>query len=355
MPSLKEKVQGMFLGVAIGDALGMPVEGMTPDEIKNNYPATNGRIVEYIKPTARKWSTGEEEGTTTDDWQLTKAVADGMILSVKKGNSPLNLGTQIISHVDAMKQSTKGWGKTTQEACRALANGASAFNSGLGGNHRGMGNGCAMKITPVAAYTVAQLKSHPDTQMLPIYTFVAQLSLMTHLSLVAVQSALTQLAAASYCLSPFCDFEDGEQFDELQFINLVEENAAGAASLIRDRKGVFSERVELKSTLPERLLKLYNYPYYDVAKCREEFGGGSCFVPDSLPFSYMFFLRNPYTIDCLYDVVSAGGDADTNGSMVGALLGALHGPSIFPKHLIYKLANCEEVLYTASEFREMFC
>lgn len=64
----------------------------------------------------------------------------------------------------------------------------------------------------------------------------------------------------------------------------------------------------------------------------------------------MFFLRKPHSIEALYDVISAGGDTDTNGSMVGALLGALNGPNIFPDHLIEGLDQEKEIMLVANRF-----
>jgi ADP-ribosylglycohydrolase len=87
------------------------------------------------------------------------------------------------------------------------------------------------------------------------------------------------------------------------------------------------------------------------------YGGGSCYVYNSLPFSYAFFLRNPNSIETLYDVVSAGGDTDSNGSIVGSLLGALHGTSIFPKYLTDALDPTQKALLedVTNRFIEKFC
>jgi ADP-ribosylglycohydrolase len=79
-----------------------------------------------------------------------------------------------------------------------------------------------------------------------------------------------------------------------------------------------------------------------------------CYVYCSLPFSYMFFLRNFTSIESLYEVVSQGGDADTNASMVGALLGALNGISIFPDHLVDELEAKDQLVDAANRLCEVF-
>ena len=61
-----------------------------------------------------------------------------------------------------------------------------------------------------------------------------------------------------------------------------------------------------------------------------------------ISFTYFFFLRQQ-NIESLYDVISSGGDADTNGSMLAALLGALHGPDIFPNELKSGLIHKDQI------------
>ena len=81
---------------------------------------------------------------------------------------------------------------------------------------------------------------------------------------------------------------------------------------------------------------------------------GTPYAFESVPFTLMFFCRNPLTIDALYDVASSGGDTDTKGSMIGAPLGALNGTAIFPPHLVDGLQDREVVLAVADQFFEKF-
>jgi ADP-ribosylglycohydrolase len=70
----------------------------------------------------------------------------------------------------------------------------------------------------------------------------------------------------------------------------------------------------------------------------------------------MFFIKNPHSIESLYDVINAGGDTDTNGSILGAMLGALNGTEIFPKELIESIPKeyYEEVMDLANRFADKF-
>jgi ADP-ribosylglycohydrolase len=68
----------------------------------------------------------------------------------------------------------------------------------------------------------------------------------------------------------------------------------------------------------------------------------------------MFFLRQPKSVEALYDVVSAGGDTDTNGSVAGSLLGALDGTAVFPAHLVEELEAVDRLVKTANRLCDLF-
>ena len=70
-PTLLDKFQGCLLGLAIGDALGAPVEFMSLDEIKKKY---SKRGVTNFQP----WGSFDA-GSYTDDTQMTLATAEGCI------------------------------------------------------------------------------------------------------------------------------------------------------------------------------------------------------------------------------------------------------------------------------------
>lgn len=70
MPDIKEKISGCFLGGAVGDALGAPVEFLCLDEIREIYGDKG--ITEYDQAYGRI-------GAITDDTQMTLFTAEGMI------------------------------------------------------------------------------------------------------------------------------------------------------------------------------------------------------------------------------------------------------------------------------------
>jgi ADP-ribosylglycohydrolase len=69
---LFSKVYGCMLGGAIGDALGGPVEHMTPEEIREQYGGNLDRYVPYSRPPAHhaQFAQGDGIGNYTDDTRL---------------------------------------------------------------------------------------------------------------------------------------------------------------------------------------------------------------------------------------------------------------------------------------------
>jgi ADP-ribosylglycohydrolase len=327
----RDKVVGMFLGVAIGDALGKPVETCSQEYIANKY----GRITGYISNKGHKWFDGDAEGTTTDDWQLTAATAEGII-----HGKCLNMDAIAAWHGKAFKESVMGWGKTTKEAVANIVAGQPWSTSGKTDQPaRGTGNGICMKVAPIGAQMALTNPQCNEPAWGNAITVLKQFARMTHYTRMGVQSGYCQAFAIFKCLT-----SDPADFKVDSFIHSVVGGAMMGSKIKRD------DAMEGTDDLAARMKLLYKHAEYDTNKIVEDLGGGNCYIYNSLPFTYMFFVKNPLSVESLYDCVSAGGDADTNGSMLASLLGALHGPSIFPEHLVNNLRDKDVVIDTANRF-----
>lgn len=319
----RDRIEGMFLGLAIGDALGMPVETFSAQKITETY----GRVTSYLKPDGHKWFAGEPAGMTTDDTQLSLAVAEALI------ENGLCMDTHAKFHINALHESTKGWGHSTRNSIRRLANGTHWKKCAEGDS--GVGNGVVMKIAPIAP--LLSLGVYP---YLSISDFVSSLNDMTHKTAVSAAAAQVHLNMMEECLNARSPQQFARQsFEWMEIVAAREEQ----------------NYVEADDVLSVRLKILNNcYKSLTTEQIIEQFGAGTCYCYNSLPFSYAFLLKNPESIETLYDVISAGGDTDSNGSIVGAALGALHGKSIFPDELISGLLDRERVMDVADLFCEKF-
>ena len=326
---IKDKIRGNFLGVAVGDSLGKAVEMCTPQHIAEKY----GRITDYLDCSSHKYFKNDHKGTTTDDWALTKAIARAMISTGK-----FDLDEIAAEHVKEYKISVGGWGGSTREAVGRIAEGVHWSEAGKSDiKNRGLGNGVAMKASPAGLYMALV---NPECENPPWDEHIqniADMATMTHYTSIGVTSGLAHAFATLKCFSV-----TPETFDSNAFVNVI----IGAAQIGRQYcPETLNDDMQVRF---EKLRKSYS-PMGII----EDFKG-SCYVYDSLPFTYAWFLRNPNSIESLYDCVSAGADADSNASMLAGLLGVLHGTSIFPQHLIDGLKEKDEVFDVADKFYKTF-
>lgn len=328
--SMESKVKGMFYGIAIGDALGAPVESFGHNQISDLH----GRIEGYVKPKNHKYFKDGKTGFTTDDTGLTLNIARSL-LEVKD----FKMESMVKWHIHSLNTEV-GFGGTTRRAIEKLKQGVHWSETAEHDpkNGVGVGNGIAMKVAPIAAwYLIANEKSDPHSK-------IAELSAMTHFTDMAVISGVVHFDMIQHCLS----ITDSCLFNKRYFcddIITALQNAGLAVNKYNSLSGLKLKQTE--DRIGNQLQKLYR-----VADCKKSeiwnddtirlsFGDGKCYVYTSLPFSYAFFLRNPHSIETLFDVVNAGGDTDTNASLVGGLMGALHGHKFFPENLVNGLQNLD--------------
>ncbi|TXL92602.1 ADP-ribosylglycohydrolase family protein [Streptomyces sp. IB2014 016-6] len=77
-PALEDRITGALVGAAVGDALGGPVEGYTPEQIMDRH---GGRVTGVVGPWNEDWRTARPiapyhkgDGHVTDDTLLTHAL-----------------------------------------------------------------------------------------------------------------------------------------------------------------------------------------------------------------------------------------------------------------------------------------
>lgn len=338
----RDKIKGMFLGVAIGDALFMPVEIWPAERIAEKY----GRITYYRRPDGHPWFDGRPAGMWTDDTQLTLVVAESLIARKK-----IDINDLARRHIAAMEEAgDKGWGGSTREAVQRIKGGMNWFYSGKHDNpKRGCGNGMAMKISPIGAFWAAREALSGSSIRLDLRESgeILWIACMTHKTAMAYESAMIHVLAVRYCLERQPDdFSKNGFLQALLMVRLFANHQYRFNILPTKEQGKLTERLG-------DLAKI-DYAQINGPEISERFGNGSCYVYNSLPFSYAFFLKNPRSIETLYDVGNAGGDTDTNASIVGGLLGALNGSAIFPEHLVNGLWQKEKILDTAERFCDTF-
>lgn len=335
MLSIQSKIRGMFLGVAIGDQLGRCTEGMTPNKIKENY----GRVTTYRCPKNRHWK-NKKARVWTDDTQLTLATAQAFIDAGR-----FDMQSIAYHHILAAKQSTEGWGRSTRESVERLSEGISWKDSAGRNNGTGLGNGVPMKIAPLVAYFFLKKRFNAEQ--------ILKFSFMTHYSRPAVEGGLMHATGIEYCLKTL-----PEQFNIDDILGMISHRLfiqSWKWKWFTDITSLrYADSMEKQMHVLIAFVASKNRDIIKKINISKQFGYGNFFVYNSLPFTYYFFLKNPMTFETIIRLANAGGDTDSNASMAGALLGALHGEEIFPAHLVKNLQDPELVLNTANQFYERF-
>jgi ADP-ribosyl-[dinitrogen reductase] hydrolase len=317
----RNKVRGALAGVVIGDALGMPVEGWTKEAIAKKFP---GGIRKYEDPkeTGHKWFNGLRAGATTDDTQLTASV----LKAIMEADS-FDMDAIAKYHALAMSEDNNGWGRTTKEAIRRLNNGVHWSESGKTTDEKmGTGNGVPMKVTPLAILYSCCSGSGKHGFNQKLVDFGA----MTHYTRISALAGIVHTHILSGLLANTSPVNYSLDWDFIDLIRAIfwwqsDENKGDPTYYTVQHLNETPDSLELSLYRLRDMLK----EGWDLEQVHSEFGNGTYYVLHSLCFTYAYFLRGHLSIQSLYDVVSAGGDTDSNGSMLGAMLGALHGIELF--------------------------
>jgi len=321
---MKDKVRGAILGTAIGDALGMPAEGKSPETIRELY----GTMNIYKAPKSKKgkpFHHNLDRGMWTDDTQLMMAIAQSLI-----HKKAIDFDDIAKNHVIAFNEK-RGWGKATMYSVQRIADGVPWWNSY---EIDAAGNGPPMKIAPIGV--LFGLEYINQFEMVNVVTNISR---MTHEDSRATISAIAQCHLIKTAMM-YCHIGLRAEIYHLH-------------NIIRDLERSFGYRGARFSTVFERAIKMAENGESD-ADIRNEIKAGP-FVLESFPFMcalvYKYFAHPD---KCLERIINQGGDADTTGSMAGVLLGAAHGYSRFPLRWKRSLEDRKKLLATADRIFKIY-
>lgn len=326
---LSSRVQACMMGVAIGDAMGMPVEMMTPEEIKEKVPG--GQVTGFIDSIQRRIKDTQEykAGTTTDDWQLTKVVAESLIRCEGYDQTDMMMG-----HIRALESTVMGWGASTRVGIEQVRD---YFDSrGTKGRHpsrapeatinakgisRGCGNGVAMKIAPFAIMLAIRYRA-PHPWFSDLAKTITSLGMLTHPDPRATITAISLAKALVFVLN-------NPSVDSTYLLDSLIHSCKSYESGFYDGRN----QVHDADTFTSRLEKLKDNDLLlgPIEKLREVVGT-SCFAPESVCFAIAVYLRNKNDFRAgILEAVNSGGDSDSTASMAGALIGSVVGLEGIPE------------------------
>lgn len=308
------KIKGVLYGVAVGDALGAPVEFMSADAIRETY----GRIKEMV---GGGWLS-VEPGEITDDTQMTLCVARGIL---KAPEDPVSeIGKQFIA-----------WAQN---------------------DPKDIGGTCALSIGK--AQTQANASGHSDT---PTHSDWIEGSKETSRQLYGRSAGNGSLMRTAFVPCYYSDDETiRKRAVEISTMTHYSDEAAQACDLYCSIIGKIIGKRDYAArwSVFEREVRKTEY------KRALEYG----FVPKPTGYVKDSLLAAIWSIaqasrittdfrEAVETAVNLGGDADTIGAITGGLAGALCGFNHIPQSWVDALnesvrKELDELAYCAEIERE---
>ncbi len=281
--TIVRRARAALLGGAVGDALGATTEFMKPAQIRE-------RIGVHREITGGGWL-NLLPGQVTDDTEMTLCVARG-IVQAREWN--------LAAIADRFAHWLSGEPADVGATCRrGILEYVETRRLAAAPNEWDAGNGAAMRVAPVALYTLG------DEELLSRLA-VEQAHITHHHPLSdAACVAVGRLIQRGLLRTPLA--------------------------------GLRATAEELAARHPE-----FRFEGYD--------GESSAYVPDTLRTVLDAFFSTGSFEDCLVKTVNRGGDADTAGAIAGAIAGARYGLSAIPRRWVNALdAGLREELASLAE------
>jgi ADP-ribosyl-[dinitrogen reductase] hydrolase len=297
--SAETRILGGLWGVAVGDALGVPVE----------FRSRKDREGDPVADLRGYGTHNQPPGTWSDDTSLSLCTIDTLL---HNGEDYQTLGQSFVRWLDAEIWTPHGAvfdvGNTTADAIRRLARGVPPFEAGRD-DELSNGNGSLMRILPVAIWFAGR-------QTADAIEAAHRFSALTH------RHPRSQVGCAIFCL-------------------VVRRLLAGldAVSAIDDAWKDVSDYTNAEPFASE--LRAYSRisPASSLKGLRVAEIRGSGYVVDALEASLWCLLNTKSFKQAVLRAVNLGDDTDTSGAITGALAGIRYGLDAIPADWRARLAR----------------
>lgn len=300
---MSNKIESGLFGLAIGDALGVPVEFKSRAYLKRNPVSEMFGFGTHHQPL----------GTWSDDSSLAFCLAE----SLCSGFDLFDIARNFVKWYSTELWTPHGQvfdiGIATRNAIHNIAKGHDPELCG-GFEEKDNGNGSLMRILPLVFY----LQNEKDIEV--IYQKVKAVSSITHAHFRSVFACFIYVI---YFLEILKDKDKFEAYNEMQDV---------LAKFLEDKK---YNPIEIQ--LFDRVLK------NDISKYPEENIHSSGYVLDSLQASLWCFLNSDSYEETVLKAVNLGEDTDTTAAIAGGLAGIYYGIENVPKKWIENLVRTNDI------------
>ena len=305
------RAYGALAGLALGDALGMPTQAMSPEQIRAVY----GRITGLVDGDASQpYAPGMPAGSVTDDTEQALLVASLLVRGRGSSSGRVALDAGEFAHAllaweDSMIQrgSLDLLGPSTKAALERVRAGEDPLTVGGAGTT----NGAAMRVTPIG---IAMPTADPQAFADAVWSSCQ----VTHATRQGFQSAALVAAAVSMGIDAARSTAPNLRallWQALSYVDSLPERGAWTP----DPDVVAATR---------RAMQLVANPASSSLECLVEQVGTSVASAQAIPMAFALLARDP-SPRALLDAANLGGDTDTIGAIAGAILGAALGFEVF--------------------------
>lgn len=292
MDMIRDRIAGALYGVAVGDALGGPVEFMDAERIAMRY----GRVTTML---GGGWL-NLQPGETTDDTAMTLAVAEGImerpeapIRAIGRRfiqwaeSGPKDIGVACAGSIRNAKR-IGGGAPTTED----WENAAAAYQLQVAAPVEG--NGALMRTIYPALY----YSDHSKAEY-----WAMKIAKMTHAGLRSTEACILYS----------------------RMVNLItasESEQQGPREFLKEHCEAVKE-------------------YREAASSKEVAPAGGGWVVDSMRIAVGSTANTSSFRETVIMAVNLGGDADTNGAIAGGLAGAIYGFKAIPEDWVSSLSKSD--------------
>ena len=309
--TLRDKFRGAMLGLAVGNALGLPAEGESAHAIRRHFP---GGITEVREE--------ERDRPWDDDLAQTALLAEVLLESEE-----LDSEAFAARLVEWAHENGRGIGELTRSVIDELARGRPSYEAARlaweGNAMSNAGNGAVMRCAPVA---LRHMRSGVD-----LIRTARTSALVTHYDVRCEWSTVVTAVALATCLSsePVEVGDLAAAVDSLGGEGRSADSIEQVAEATRMTEGSSLDELELDDPMDMG----YTLKAMQVALwCMAQAGGFE---------------------QTVVGVVNQGGDTDTNGALAGAVMGARHGASSIPQRWVDNVADTDRLTGLADRLFEV--
>ena len=306
------RAYGALAGLALGDALGMPTQAMSPEQIRAVY----GRITGLVDGDASQpYAPGMPAGSVTDDTEQALLVASLLVRGRGSSSGRVALDAGEFAHAllaweDSMieRGSLDLLGPSTKAALERVRAGEDPLSVGGAGTT----NGAAMRVTPIG---IAISTEDPQAFADAVWSSCQ----VTHATRQGFQSAALVAAAVSMGI-------DTPRSAASDMTALLWKAVSYVDSL--PERGAWTPDPDVVAAT-RRAMQLVANPASSSLECLVEQVGTSVASAHAIPMAFALLARDP-SPQALLDAANLGGDTDTIGAIAGAILGAALGVQVLP-------------------------